>query len=54
MYQIDVPNNDPNLLATRLSEKELVATSGAYSYGLVTVTKELSSIFPPSVDRNFL
>ncbi|KAF8807060.1 hypothetical protein BYT27DRAFT_7242680 [Phlegmacium glaucopus] len=25
-----------------LSEKELVATSGAYSYGLVTVTKELS------------
>jgi len=43
-----------NLLATRLSEKEVVATSGAYSYGLVTVTKELSSMLLFLVDRQIL
>ena len=39
--------------STRLSEKELVATSGAYSYGLVTVTKELPSMSASFVGPTF-
>ena len=52
MCQIDASNNHPNLniATTRLPEKELVVTSGAYSYGLVTAAKELSSMFSSSID----